>query len=199
MWSIPTAMEICIDAWVYTWRPNQDEYTVSDCDAYDDIDTDEDISEDIRIDTDYYHYYYYYFDSDCDFYNEDTRTRRVEGDDDKTTRVSVGDDGKMIMLGEYKIHNELTAKCIGFDNIDVTITTESEQLLIDWIYEGYQRFGKVEMCYSFPACSSGNIEYDPFVYYEGNDADSGFEVLSMDNSFYIISIATLIIYYDAIL
>ena len=159
-------LEICIEDWVSTWYYNQRDYAAVAASQEDD---------------------------DSDYYNDDQDVLVWSDPDDTTTRFNASEDGRIVQIGEYIIYNDLTAKCLGYDDIEVSISTEFVGVLV-YDYEGFyiedesievdQPFAKVKMCYTFEPCQSGDIVYDPFVYYEGEDADSSFKLISMD---YILS------------
>merc|ERR1712176_853003 len=125
-----------------------------------------------EVNDDYDLYHFEYYDDDGIIHEGEDNDIFIESDDDdQTTQFSVSADGKTVNIGEYQINNDLTARCVGYDDISVTISTEYERLLAkDYDTDhGTQSFGKATICYSFPVCQSGKILYDPFVYYEGED------------------------------
>ena len=69
-------------------------------------------------------------------------------------------------FGEYKFNNELTAECIGYDDINVIANITRRR---EFEEDGDKGIWSVScsICYEFEYCEGGNIIYDPFVYYEG--------------------------------
>eukprot|EP01084_Bolivina_argentea_P218071 370137_1 len=83
----------------------------------------------------------------------------------KLTRVTMRD--RSIECGEYVFDNELTAQCVGYDDIGVSV---SLNVILDPERDNNGAYDiSVQVCYEFDYCESGNVVYDPFVYYESEE------------------------------
>eukprot|EP01084_Bolivina_argentea_P069043 125677_1 len=99
--------------------------------------------------------------------------------------------GRKLQIGEYLFDNELTAQCLGYDDISVDVTAASIKDTSNFGYDksmsgAYTVF--FEGCYKFEYCASGNIVYDPFVYYEGEEeSNNSISMYDAFNFMYILS------------
>ena len=92
------------------------------------------------------------------------------------------------------VDNELEAECVGYGNINVTVDIVQEEEGWDWTFGG-QSMNEVTICYKFDQCESGEVVYDPFVYYEGEEEESAAICHPLN---YIIYITILIVLYHVL-